>query len=482
MADEAATDLDDCRPARDGRMSDVEALMWNIEKDPHLDPTFGSITFLDRPPDVERLRHRLSRATDAVPRLRQRVVPTPGPLGPPEWQDDADFDIEFHVRHLALPPPGTDRQLYDFATMLLRDPFERTRPLWEFVIVEGLEGGRAALVQKMHHTITDGEGGVRMSAQFLDLRRDAPDPDPARRPEEESAPAGLLGASSDAVVSSWRRTAGAAQRAGTGFVMAVVHPSRIVAFPGDVIETTRSTLRQLAIASHPESPLWTERSLRRRVETLDIPFDDAHRAAKRLGGSLNDLFVTAVAGGAAAYHRRQGFDADRLRIAMPVSTRTHRSGGGNAFVPTRVVVPAGIVDPAERFAAVHDALNTVKDQRALGIVEGLAGVANLLPASVSTRFVRDQAGAIDFAASNVRAAPFELFMSGARIEATYPLGPLSATAFNITMMSYCGMLNLGLHIDTGAVDDSRLLRDCIADAFDELLLAATATPDATAPR
>lgn len=477
MADDAAPHADNCRPAGDARMSDVEALMWSIEKDPHLDPTFGSITFLDGPPDVERLRRRLVQATDVVPRLRQRVVPAPGPLGPPEWQDDPDFDIDFHVRHLALPPPGTDRQLYDFASMLLRDPFERSRPLWEFVVVEGLEGGRAALVQKMHHTITDGEGGVRMSAQFLDLERDAPDP--GRAPTGTASP---TGGPADPVAASWRRTVDAAQSAGAGVVMAVVHPSRLVAFPGDVIETTRSTLRQLAIANRPESPLWTERSLRRRVETLDVPFDEAHRAAKRLGGSLNDLFVSAVAGGAAAYHRRAGSDVDRLRIAMPVSTRTARSGRGNAFVPTRVVVPAGILDPAERFAAIHDALNTVKDHRALGIIEGLAGIANLLPTSVSARFVRDQAGAIDFAASNVRAAPFDLFMAGSRIEATYPLGPLTATAFNITMMSYCGMLNLGLHIDTGAVDDPRLLRECIADGFDELLLAASAASDATAPR
>ena len=151
--------------------------MWNVEKDPHLDPTFGSVTLLDGIPDIDRLRRRLVRMVDRIPRLHQRVVPSLGRLAPPEWQDDPDFDIDYHLRHVALPAPGTRRRLFDLATLLVRDPFDRTRPLWEFVVVEGLEGDRAALVQKMHHTITDGEGGIRMSEQFIDIERDAPDID-----------------------------------------------------------------------------------------------------------------------------------------------------------------------------------------------------------------------------------------------------------------------------------------------------------------
>ena len=152
--------------------------MWRLEKDPYLSSTFGTVSILDRPPDVDRLRARMERAIWNVPRLRWRVQPAPVNLSAPMWVDDPDFDIDHHVRHIALPKPGTLRQLLDLATLIALDPFDRTRPLWQFVVVDGLRGGKSAIVQKMHHTITDGEGGVQMSLQFLDFERDAPDPPP----------------------------------------------------------------------------------------------------------------------------------------------------------------------------------------------------------------------------------------------------------------------------------------------------------------
>src|SRR5213082_83418 len=170
------------RPLRfERRMSDAEALMWTIEKDPAMRSSFLQLTLLDRPPDFARFRRRMERAVKVLPRLGQRVVPAPFRFAPPEWADDPSFDIDFHVRHLAVPPPGTDRQLLDLAALIYEDAFDRARPLWQLTIVDGLEGGRAALLAKMHHTITDGVGGVRMSAMFLDVERDAPD-DPVLDP------------------------------------------------------------------------------------------------------------------------------------------------------------------------------------------------------------------------------------------------------------------------------------------------------------
>src|SRR4051794_16811579 len=159
----------------DRRMSDVEALMWNLEKDPYLASSFANVTVLDQPPDPERLPARMAHAVSVVPRLRQRVSPALGRLAPPEWQDDPDFDLDYHIRRLAIPAPHTERALFDLAAALAAAPLDRTRPLWEFTVLEGLDGGRAALFQKIHHTITDGEGGVRMSAEFIDFSRDAND-------------------------------------------------------------------------------------------------------------------------------------------------------------------------------------------------------------------------------------------------------------------------------------------------------------------
>src|SRR3954447_18147560 len=163
-------------PTFDTKMSDAEGLMWRLGKDPHLSSTFGNITILATRPDFGRIVRRMQHATTIVPRLRQRVQSAPANLAAPTWVNDTNFDIDYHVRHMALPKPGTMRQLLDLATVLINDPFDRTRPLWQFVIVDGLRGGRSALIEKLHHTISDGEGMIQLSLAFLDFDRDAPQP------------------------------------------------------------------------------------------------------------------------------------------------------------------------------------------------------------------------------------------------------------------------------------------------------------------
>ena len=195
----------------DRRMSDVEALMWNLEKDPALASTFANVTILDQQPDIDRLRATMEHAVRVVPRLRQRVVPAFGRLAPPEWQDDAEFDIDYHIRHIGVPEPATERALFDLAAALAAQPLERTRPLWEFTIIDGLEGGRAAVFQKIHHTITDGEGGVRMSAEFIDFSRDGQEraePD-AATDAEPSEPSTLVSTVVETAAHNVRSVAGA---------------------------------------------------------------------------------------------------------------------------------------------------------------------------------------------------------------------------------------------------------------------------------
>lgn len=453
----------------DRRMTDVEAMMWNVEKDPYLSSTFGSITILDTSPDFERYRRRLLRMVHKIPRLHQRVVSALGRLAPPEWHDDPDFDIDYHVRRIAVPPPGTQRQLFDLVTLMVLDPLDRTRPLWEFFVIEGLEGGRAAILQKMHHTITDGEGGIRMSEQFIDVTRDAPDSEEYEITAATTPSTNIVETAAGTLTHTWRRTLGVSQRALATSAHIATHPDKIASVGPDLVETARSAVRQVTVTDGSHSNLWKTRTLRRRLETIDVPFDDAHRTAKALGGSINDFFVTGAARGAGRYHREHGEVIESLRMAMPISTRKDKSAGGNSFVPTRGVVPAWADDPVTQFNAIHEKLTETKGEKALGIVEPLAGFINMLPTSVLVRFARQQVETVDFTTSNLRAAPFDLFIAGAMIEANYPLGPLAGTAFNLTMMSYRGMLNMGLHVDAGAIADSSLLRDCIAESFDELI-------------
>ncbi|HVE19874.1 MAG TPA: wax ester/triacylglycerol synthase domain-containing protein, partial [Ilumatobacteraceae bacterium] len=171
-------------PQFDRKMSDAEGLMWRLEKDPHLSSTFAAVTILDKHPDFDRLLARMERAVVAVERLGQRVQPAPVNLTAPMWVDDSNFDLRYHVRHLALPKPGTMRQLLDLASLIACDPFDRTRPLWQFVVVDGLRGGKSALIEKLHHTITDGEGSVKLSLQFLDFEREPPEPPPLDPPQD----------------------------------------------------------------------------------------------------------------------------------------------------------------------------------------------------------------------------------------------------------------------------------------------------------
>ena len=453
----------------DRRMSDTEALMWTIEKDPALRSSFLQITILDQQPDYERFRGRMARAVELLPRLRQRPSPAPVRLAPPAWEDDASFDLDYHVRHLAVPAPGTDRQLLDLAAVLYEDAFDRARPLWNITIVDGLEGGRAALLTKMHHTITDGVGGVRLSTQFIDLARDAPDPEPVETLANEPTQDRLVGA----LAHNLRRQAGIAGRAAGNAVSLATHPRRVPALVADSAEMARSIARQLAVVQKARSSLWTDRSLGRRFEILSVSLDDVKRAAKGLGGTVNDLFVAAVAGGAGTYHRAKGAPVDELRMSMPVSTRDDRSAGGNAFSPTRVLVPAGIADPVERFTAIRDRLGVTKRERAVAVFGPLAGLIGGLPTSLLVRVARQQAETVDFAASNLRAADFDLYVAGAKILANHPMGPTAGTAFNATVMSYRDGFDIGINIDRGAVNYPELLRDCILDSFGELIAAGS---------
>ncbi len=450
-------------------MSGFESLMWELERDPQLSSAFANLTLFDRPPDRAVFRRRMEHATRAVPRLRQRVVTSRAPWEHPEWIEDPDFDLDHHLRWVDLGGDADDRALYDLAATLMRQPFDRERPLWEFVTIEGLRDGRAAMLQRLHHTITDGEGGIRLSIEFLDFERDpAPAAPRERRPRPSSTTAP---AADDTAVeqpeSLWGRSAhslgGVVSRIGGG---AAALPRK----GGELGAVARSTVRQMSVGTH-RSPLWCERSLDRWLGTTVLHLEDVRSAAHHLGGSVNDLFITGAATAAGRVHDAAGLPVDELRVSMPVSTRHDRSAGGNAFSPTQTLVPTAAMPCDERFARIHEILTGVKTERVVAALEGAANAAAMLPATALVRTGQHLAGAVDFVCSNVRAAPFDLFIAGGFMEANYPLGPLAGTAFNLTTMSYRGWLFIGLVTDPAAVDDPEQLLEEIERAYAELLRA-----------
>lgn len=457
-------------PKFDRKMSDAEGLMWRLEKDPHLSSAFAAVTILDRPPDFDRLLARMERAVHVVERLGQRVQPMPANLSAPTWVDDANFDLHFHVRHIALPKPGTMRQLLDLACLIVCDPFDRTRPLWQFVVVDGLRGGKSALIEKLHHTITDGEGSVKLSLQFLDFERDAPDPPPIDPAEAENREP----TSSDSSGDLLRDLLAGSLRMPLGLLRQIKDllsdPTGIPEAGSAAADTVRGVMSQLNDTEQARSPLWTQRSLKRRMEVLRVPFEETKEAAKRLGGTLNTAFLTAAAEAAGRYHEQMGAPVEELRASMAISTRSEGSGS-NAFSLARMLVPTSDMTIGERFTWIQAAAGAARESNATASLETLAAVASTLPTSLITRLARQQAQTVDFATSNVRGAPVPLYLAGAEMLENYAIGPLAGVAFNLTLLSYNHNLDMGVNIDSAAVTEPEVLRECLEKAFADLMKA-----------
>ena len=507
-------------------MSDAEALMWRLDKDPALTGTYGNLTIVDRAPDFDRMRRRLERAATIIPRLHQRVQPSN--VGPPQWVDDPLFHLDYHVRRIALPKPGTLTHLHELATLIVLDPFERTRPLWQIVVIEGLRGGRAGVLQKMHHSVGDGEAGVRFLLEFLDFERDAPEPPPAThqrhpgdhagrdtahdtthdvpvdpddtgylpRPDVSEEPPGTSSESpSDTDVPSGSRSGPTASLAET-LTSSLRMPISLLRQVRDLVsdpagnarsaETVRLLLAQLTDLGKAQSPLWTRRSLRRHLETLRTPLHAAKQAAKTLGGpqgvapgatpgitrggTLNTAFLAAVSDGVGAYHRECGAPIDTLRASMAISVRTE-SSGTNAFTLARLTVPTGEMSLRDRFAIIHEQATQARVTSMAAPLERLAPFAAALPAAVIMRIARAQSQTVDFATSNLRGSPIPVFIAGSEVLANFPLGPLAGVAFNLTAMSYGDSLDMGLHVDPAAVEHPALLCRHLEQAFKRLARA-----------
>jgi WS/DGAT/MGAT family acyltransferase len=471
------------------RMSDSEALMWNIEKDPWLNPSGAAIAILDGPIDGDHFRRTMRAAIVHMPRLFERVVPGLGRLAPPAWVPDPEFDIDFHCRHLRLAEPGTERQLFDLAAQLYQEPFDRTRPLWKFVAIDGLEGGRSAIWSIIHHAVADGIGQLRMAEMYQQLGPDEPAPDEvdleqiiadavaAHRAKEVGGDLGdnLVNTAAQSFAHLARRQFGIARRAAGEVAIWPADPKRAVEMVGGVLTATRSTVGSVVDSGNEVaggSPLWTNRSRHRHVERVWVSLEDLKLASKRFDASINDVFVAGITEGAVRYHADREVEVDAFNTSFVVSTRNDSAVGGNSFTPVPVQVDGAPMPLAERIAGIRQRLAVKREEASHGGgLNALAAVANLLPTSVVTRAARARAAKMDFATSNLRGAPVPLYVSGARVLGIVTMGPVAGTACNATALSYDGGFDIGLFIDPAAIDAPGDFRDAIADAFADILSA-----------
>jgi WS/DGAT/MGAT family acyltransferase len=462
-------------------MSPSEAVMWAVEKDPALRSDFTNVTILDALPSEARLRATVERAVVEIPRLADRVVSPPLRIAAPEWRSDPTFDIDYHIRRIAIPEPGSMRDFLDVAQVTTAPPLDRSRPLWEFTLVEGLEDGRAALLQRLHHTITDGVGGMRLSLSLVDLERepaagigetvraaavdggapDGPGPDPVDR----DSPVDVI---REAVADRAAQSVELLQQLAGGAFRVATAPRRFPERLHDAGELLASLRRQVLVTDRGHSQLFATRSLARRYDTLAVDLDPLHRAGKAHGASVNDVFVTGIARALAAFHREFGERPESLRMAMPVSTRTRGDFAANRFAPSRVVVPVAIDAANDHLRAMQLTLHGIRQEPALDAADLLAAITAGVPTAVLVSLLRAQTRTIDFATSNLRGSPVDLFLGGARIEASYPMGPRAGVPLNVTVMSYCGELHLGIHSDPAAVVHPELFLDCLRSSFSEL--------------
>ena len=461
----------DKTPARfASRMNASDALLWTIERDPCLRSTIVAVSMLDRSPDWQRLRTRIADTCDLIPRLRQRVVTSPFGLVPPRWELDDYFDLDYHLRHTLAPEPGDYRSVLDIAGQMATDTFDKDRPLWEFLLVEGLKDGRAAFIQKVHHSFTDGVGGMKLAKLLFDEARK-----PAKRAaHKKTTPPPRIGGLASAA--EWfagdvRRVAKVSMRGAQAFPGVA---ARMASTPGEPVITIARNLRSigklLAPVTTPLSPVMTKRGLSRRLDSFDVPVDDLLAAAHRADSSLNDAFLAGVAGGMRRYHERHDAPVDALRVTMPINLRrADDPSGSNRFTPARFTLPVATVDAAERMHQLGELARNWRAEPSLPLTDVIAATLNSLPAPATTSIFGSLLKAIDFVATNVPGLKHRAYLAGAEVLREYAFAPPSGSAFSVALMSHVGNCCIGINSDTSAIPDPDVLTACLREGFDEVL-------------
>jgi len=446
-------------------MRDPDALAWNMEHDPGLRSTIVAVTWLDAEPDWDVLSARLENATRLSPRFRQRPVASPAGLSTPQWVDCA-FDLSLHLRRMGAPSPHTPATVLDFARTEAMTGFDPARPLWKVTLIEGLEGGRAAVVMKVHHSLTDGIGGMQLAMLVFETTADPAPVEEVPLPEVTPVPSSV-GLARGALGHTVGRLVGAA-RTGVADVVpvaraVVLHPVRSVL---DVLATASSLGRFVAPVPDTLSPIMGARSLDRHLDLFAVDQADLKRAGASVGGTLNDAFVAAITGGLRRYHELHGAPVKELRVTMPISLRQEGDPeGGNRITLERFVVPVGEADPATRVRMTGWQCRAARYEEALALSDSVAGLLNLLPSGVIGSMLKH----VDFLASNVPGVPVPIYLAGAPVSGYYAFGPTTGAAVNVTLVSYRGTCCIGCTIDTAAVPDPDKLAACLRDGFDEVL-------------
>jgi diacylglycerol O-acyltransferase / wax synthase len=435
----------------------------------------GAVMIFDGPaPAYEELADHVRSRLHLVPRFRQKLAFPPLETGRPLWVDDPSFNLEYHVRDTALPAPGSETQLRALAARIHSQALDRSKPLWEMWLVQGLDGGRFALLSKTHHALVDGVAGVDLATVLFDL-----EPTPAKVEHSDTpwtprdTPSGL-------------EMAARGVRALIGLPFdAAARAVAAAARPNDALVGTREALEGIGevvwagLNPAPETPLNVEIGPHRRLVWVRQELSDFKRVKDAFGGTVNDVVLTVVAGALRQWLRSRGVRAEglELRALVPVSIRARDEHHqmGNRIAAMRAPLPVYVEDPVARLRVVRQAMDGLKESKqALG-AEVLAGMQALAPPTIFA-----QASRLNFSTrlfnllvTNVPGPQFPLYVLGRPLQDLFPVAFLPKHhALAVAIMSYDGGMDFGLLGDYDAMPDLEELGEMFTASLAELLDAA----------
>ena len=436
----------------------------------------GLSVFEGPPPSMDDFLEQVRQRLHLVPRYRHKLAHTNTPLdsGRPVWIDDPSFNLEYHVRHSALPAPGSWEQLERLTARIFSQQLDRSKPLWETWLVEGLEQNRFALIAKTHHALIDGISGVDLATVLFDL---TPVPQPVEhsgrpwQPRPEPGTVELLAAGVRGALRAGLEIAG-------GAIDAVTHPDRALAGAREAAEGLGEIV-WAGLNPAPATPLNVEIGPHRRFVGINSRLEDFKAIKDAFGGTVNDVVLTVVSGALRTFFISRGVRTEglELRALVPVSIRTEheRHQLGNRIAAMRGPLPVYIGDPVQRLRFVREAMDGLKRSKQAVGAEVLAGVQNFAPPTVLA-----QASRLNFSTrlfnlivTNVPGPQFPLYVLGRELQEVYPVAFLPKDhALAVAIMSYNGQMNFGLLGDFDALPDLDMIGENISEELAGLLALA----------
>ena len=433
------------------------------------------LLFEGPPPSREDSLGHIAERLHLVPRYRQKLAFPRFEMGRPVWVDDPSFNLEYHVRHTALPQPGSMEQLRNLAGRIFSQRLDRSKPLWEIWYVQGLEDERFALISKTHHALVDGVSGVDLATVLFDLTPVPPERDaaPEWEPNREPSDAELVAEGVKGVIK-------APLDIGRRAMRAVQHPEQTASRVREALEGF-GEVAWANLNPAPETPLNVPIGPHRRVFWRRVDLDDFKTVKNTLGGTVNDVVLTVVAGAVGRWLRTRGVRTEglELRAQVPVSIRSDEEHGqlGNRIAVMRAPLPVYANDPVERLRIVREAMEDLKQSKQALAAQVIAGLEDFAPPTLLA-----QASRLNFSTrlfnmivTNVPGPQFPLYMQGRELTEVVPVAFLPQNyALTVAVMSYNGKLDFGLIGDYDAMPDIEAVGGFLVEALDELKDAARA--------